>query len=112
MPDEEIERIKQEKLRKLYEQADQEQQTSEEEQRLQQEIEMLEQTVKSRMTKEALQRYSNIRIAHPELALNLLLVLARAIQANQIGVIDDSQLKEILKQMQSVEKKDFNIKIK
>ncbi len=112
MPDEEIERIKQEKLRKLYEQADQEQQTSEEKQRLQQEIEMLEQTVKSRMTKEALQRYSNIRIAHPELALNLLLVLARAIQANQIGVIDDSQLKEILKQMQSVEKKDFNIKIK
>ncbi|MCX6709458.1 MAG: hypothetical protein NTV63_00680 [Candidatus Woesearchaeota archaeon] len=108
MGDSELERIRQEKLRRYREQESSED-SSEDEARLQQEIGMLEQAVKARLTKEALARYANIKIAHPELALNLLLILGRAVQGNQVDFISDSQLREILQQIQAAGKKDFSI---
>jgi DNA-binding TFAR19-related protein (PDSD5 family) len=82
---------------------------SEEEIRLQQQINALEELVKKNLTKEAVSRYSNIKIAHPELALNLIVLLGSLIQQGRIkGIIDDKQLKELLKQI-SAKKTDFKI---
>ncbi|MGB9748723.1 MAG: DNA-binding protein [Candidatus Woesearchaeota archaeon] len=82
---------------------------SEEEIRLQQQINALEELVKKKLTKEAISRYSNIKIAHPELALNLIVLLGSLIQQGKIrGTIDDNQLKELLKQMAN-KKTDFKI---
>ncbi|MEM2121243.1 MAG: DNA-binding protein [Candidatus Woesearchaeota archaeon] len=82
---------------------------SEEELRLQQQINALEELVKKNMTKEAISRYSNIKIAHPEIALNLIILLGTFIKQGKIrGPINDEQLKEILKQITS-KKTDFKI---
>jgi len=82
---------------------------NEDELRLQQQINALEELVKKNLTKEAVSRYSNIKIAHPELALNLVILLGSLIQQGKIrGTIDDNQLKELLKQITS-RKTDFKI---
>ena len=47
------------------------------------------------MTPEALQRYGNLRLAHPEKAVQALVVLAQMSQNNP-GMIDDVQLKNVL----------------
>ncbi len=79
-----------------------------EELRLQQEIAMLESMVKKKLTKEALLRYGNVKAAHPQLALNLILILSNLIQTGKVDVIDDAQLKDILLKLNS-QKKDFRI---
>ena len=76
---------------------------------LRQQVQQLEMLVKQRMTKEALERFGNVKAAHPEKALQLLAVLGQAIQSNQIQEIDDDQLKGILLKL-TPEKKDFKIK--
>lgn len=75
---------------------------------LQQQIEQLESIVKQRMTKEALQRYGNIKTVHPEKAMQLLVLFGQMIQTNQIETIDDETLKNVLIQMNP--KKEFKIK--
>ncbi len=79
-----------------------------EELRLQQEIAMLESMVKKKLTKEALLRYGNVKAAHPQLALNLILILSNLIQTGKVDVIDDAQLKDVLLKLNS-QKKDFRI---
>ena len=59
------------------------QQASEEEQ-MKQQIEQLEVIVKQALTKEALQRYGNLKAAFPDRAVQLLVILAQAIQSGQI----------------------------
>ncbi len=76
---------------------------------LQQQIEQLELIVKQIFTKDALQRYGNLKAAHPEKAVQLLVILGQAIQQGQIQQIDDAQLKEILKKL-TPEKREFRIK--
>ncbi|GEM_PF-1911037 len=79
------------------------------ERKLQQEIAKLETIVKAKLSREALTRYGNVKAAHPELALNLILVLANLINQGRITEqISDAQLKEFLKQLSA--KKSFNIK--
>ncbi len=79
--------------------------------RLQQEINRLESIVKQKLTKEALLRFGNVKAAHPELALNLVIILANLIQQGRIqGQITDDQLKEFLKQLS--QKRDFRIRRK
>lgn len=86
------------------------QQQSQEQQQLQSQIEQLEVMVKQFLSKEALQRYGNLKAAHQEKAVQLLVVLGQSIQQGQIKEkISDEKLKEILKQMQP-EKKEFKIK--
>lgn len=79
-----------------------------EESELQQQIQQLEEIVRARMTKEALQRYGNVKTAFPEKAIQALIVLAQLIQAERINQIDDVQFKEILQKL-TPEKKEFKI---
>lgn len=76
---------------------------------MQEKLMQLEMVVKQTLTKEAAERFGNIKAASPERAIQLLVVLAQAIQENQVQQIDDNQLKDILMQM-APEKKDFKIK--
>ncbi len=69
---------------------------------------MLEGMVKQKLTKQALERYGNIKTGHPDKAVQLLLILGQAIQTQEIGTIDDEQLKQILMRMDPP-KKDTKI---
>ncbi len=106
----ELEEIKKRKLAELRAaQLNQLQQQAQEQEQLQQQIQQLEMIVKNIMTKEALQRYGNLKTAFPERAVQLLVILAQAIQSGQINKIDDNTLKEILKKL-SPQKKDSKIR--
>jgi len=109
----ELEEIKKRRLMELQkEQEGQFQQQSQEQQQVQAQIEQLEVMIKQFLSKEALQRYGNLKAAHQEKAVQLLVVLGQAIQQGQIKEkITDEQLKNILKKLQP-EKKEFKIKRK
>lgn len=108
----ELERIKKRKLEELQKQQEQAiNQQFQEQAQLQQQIQQLELIVKQVLTKEALERYGNLKTAHPEKAVQLLVVLGQAIQSGQITKIDDNKLKEILKKL-TPPKKDFKIRKK
>ena len=77
--------------------------------KLQQQIQQLEAIVKQHLTKEAISRYGNIKAAHPNLAIQLAVIIAQSVQSGQISEkINDKTLKEILRSMQK-QKKDFKI---
>jgi len=103
----ELEAIRQRKIEEL--QSAQSEQLQEQLQ--QQQVEQLESAVKQAMTKEALERFGNIKAAHPEKAVQLLVVLAQMLQSGQLKQINDDVLKEILTKLQP-EKKEFNIRKK
>ncbi len=75
--------------------------------KFQQQVDLLETAIKQRLTREAVERYSNLKAAHPEKAIQLLTVLAQI--AEQHGQISDDMLKEILMQM-SPEKRETKIR--
>jgi len=103
----ELEEIKKRKFEDLKNtQLDQMQQQTQEEEQLKQQIQQLE---KQALTKDALLRYGNLKAAFPDRAVQLLVILAQAIQSGQIKNIDDNTLKEILKKI-SPNKKDIKIK--
>ena len=77
-------------------------------QELQQQIDSLERIVKAKLTKEAFSRYSNIKIAHPDKAMQLLAVLGAFIQQNQLEKVDDALLKEIILKI-TPQKKEIRI---
>lgn len=91
-----LEEIRKRKIESLQQQA---QKQAEGEAQLQAQIQQLEEIVRRALTKEALQRYGNLKTAHPEKAVQLLVVVANAIQTQNIKAIDDKQLKEILMMM-------------
>ena len=91
-----IEELKRKKLEELQSQ----QQSDSEETQMQQQIVQLELLVKKVLTKEALERYGNLKTAHPELAVQLIVLLSQAIQTNQIKTIDDDSLKNLLMRLQ------------
>ena len=106
----ELEEIKKRKLHELRKkQLEEMQQQAQEQQQLQQQIQQLESMVKQALTKEALERYSNLKTAFPDRAVQLLVILAQGIQSGQITKIDDNTLKELLKRL-TPEKKEFRIK--
>ena len=97
---EELMRLQQEKL----------QQQAQEQAQVQQQIEAMENIVRQFLTKDALARYGNLKAAHKEKSLQLLVVLFQAIQKGQVqGRIEDSLLKKILEQM-TPKKKEIKIK--
>ena len=97
---EELMRLQQEKLH----------QQAEEQAQIQQQIEYMESVVRQFLTKEALVRYGNLKTAHQEKTLQLLIVLFQAIQKQQVqGKIDDSTLKKVLEQL-TPKKKEIKIK--
>lgn len=68
----------------------------EEAEQMHQQIQQLEVVMKQMMSSDALQRYGTVKLAHPEKALQALVVLAQRVQAGGVGVIDDSLLKNVL----------------
>jgi len=109
----ELEELRKKKLEELkQQQAEALQQQGQEESQMQQQIAQLEIIVKQFLTKDALVRYGNLKAAHPEKAVQLLVILGQAAQSGQLKEkIDDEKLKELLKRL-TPEKKDFKIKRK
>ena len=97
------------KKRKLEELQRAQKSNIQEEARIQQQVEQLESLVKQTFTKEALERYGNLKTAHPEKAIQLLVILGQAVQQGKINLINDDQLKDILIKL-APEKKEFNIR--
>ena len=91
-----LEELKRKKLEELQGQ----QQFDSEEAEIQQQIAQLENLVKGVLTKKALERYGNLKTAHPELAVQLLILLSQAIQTSQIKTVDDDALKNFLMRLQ------------
>lgn len=78
--------------------------------KLAQQIRLLENIAKQKMTRDAITRYGNLKLAHPEIAIKVIAIIAQAIQLGQIKeTIDDANFKELLKQIQQ-DKKHFRIK--
>ena len=101
----ELELLKQKRMQELMAmQAQQQQQDAE----LKQQVQQLESVVKTLFTKEALQRYGNLKAAHPETAIKVLALVGQAIQAGKIQKIDDEKLKGLLQKM-APEKKEIKI---
>ena len=67
-----------------------------ERQHAQQQVDELEVFVKSRMSSDAASRYATLKSAHPQKAMQVLLVLAQLIEAKQVTYIDDTHLKMLL----------------
>ena len=82
--------------------------TEKEELELANNLRMIEEIAKSKMTREAISRYGNIKIAHPELAIKAISLVAQACQAGGIDTITDIQFKELLNQIQ--DKKNFKFR--
>ena len=77
---------------------------------LMQQIILLENIAKKNMSKEAISRYGNLKIAHPETAIKAITMLAQASQLNQIHEpISDTDFKTLLLEIQKG-KKQFNVK--
>ncbi len=105
----ELEEIKKRRLHELRrKQFEQMQEQTQEQEQLQQQVQQIEIIVKQALTKEALERYGNLKTAFPEKAVQLLVILAQAIQAGQITKIDDATLKEVLARL-SPKKREFKI---
>ena len=62
---------------------------------IQQQMASLENIAKRHLTKDALSRFGNIKIAHPEKAVQLLLAIAKIVESGY-NEVDDIMLKEIL----------------
>jgi DNA-binding TFAR19-related protein (PDSD5 family) len=82
---------------------------SSEEQESASRVQQLEDMVKQLFTKEASERYSNLKVAHPGKAMNVLMVIGQGIQQGQTDKITDEQLKNLLIRLEP-KKKEFNIK--
>jgi len=107
----ELEEIKKKKMQELMQkQQEAQQQQVDGEMQLQQQIQQLEAIVKQKLTKEAAERYSNLKIAHQEKAIQVLVLLAQSIQTGQLNQVNDEQLKELLKKL--TQKKEFKIRRK
>ena len=109
----ELEQIRTQKLESLRQQQmqNQFQQEIASQQKLQTQIAQLENAIKQLFTKDALSRYSNLKIAHPEKAIQLLAVIAQLTESRGVMKIDDYQLKELLVQMDG-KKRETKINIK
>ncbi len=51
------------------------------------------------MTKEARQRYNTVKLAHPQIAEQALMIILRGVETGQIKMVDDLMLKNILSQL-------------
>lgn len=93
----ELEAIRQRKAQELQEQAE-----------FQSQVNQLESVIKTLFTKEALERYGNLKSAHPEKAVQLLAVIGQITQKGNVKKITDEQLINLLKKMQP-KKKEIKI---
>jgi len=103
MSEEEIREKKLEELKhKIIEQQEKE---KEEKLQFQQEIATLEAIAKQYMTKEAIARYGNVKVAHQEVAVQALLVIVKGVQSGKLHQkLDDAGFKDLLKQITGTKK--------
>ncbi|MFC1753720.1 DNA-binding protein [Thermoproteota archaeon] len=106
MSEEEIKAKKLEELKQKYH--NQIESQIHEEAQMSQQIDALESMVKTKLTKEALQRYGNIKAAHPDKAIQVLMMLAQLMQTGKVQTVDDEQLKRMLVMMNQ-RKKEIKI---
>jgi len=104
-----IEEIKKRRLEALKQQQSSLQKQAEEQAQLQQQVEQLENIVRQAFDRKALERYGNLKAAHPEKAVQLLIVLGQLIQSGKVESINDEQLKGLLCRL-TPQKKEFKIK--
>lgn len=102
----ELEQLRQKRLQELQGQGNIQDQQDQESQ-LTQQVAALEQIVKKKLDKYALERYSNIKLADPQKAVQLLLVLAQVIQSTNVAEITDEQFKDFL--MRIPQKREMKI---
>ena len=94
----ELDEIRKRKLAQMQSQAQNSaQQEADEEAAMMQQIQAMEDMVKPYFSKDALQRYSNLKMAHPEQAIKVLLVLSHGVQAKKLTTVTDEQLKALLR---------------
>jgi len=93
----ELEAIREKRAQELQEQAE-----------FQSQVSQLESVIKTLFTKEALERYGNLKAAHPEKAVQLLAIIGQITQKGNIKKITDGQLKALLTKMQD-QKKEIKI---
>ncbi len=97
----ELKNKKLEQLRKAY--AEQAQNQAKERQEASQ-LEIVEEAVKAHFTRQALQRFGAIKLAHPETATGIVVGLAHLIEAGRLtGMLDDEQLADVARQISSSE---------
>lgn len=104
-----LEELKRKKMESIMMQQGHAPQQMQEQAKLEQQVEELEAAVRMTMTKEAVARYGNLKTAHPEKALQLLVVLGQALQHGQIKQVDDNILKQVLMKI-TPEKREMRIK--
>ena len=98
------------KKKKLQEMLNQQNQQGEEQAQVQQQIRQLELLIGNYLSKDALLRYGNLKAAHTEKAMQLLVMLSQMIQQGQInGKVDDETLKKLIIQI-TPKQKDIKIK--
>lgn len=76
--------------------------------KLQNELAQLESFAKQHMTKDAMIRYGNIKLASPEKATSILVMLAQLFSSGQVSTIDDNLLKQIILRV-TPKKRDIKI---
>ena len=105
-----LEELKRRRMEELQQQMSEQQTENLKEQiQLQKQVALLESMAKQNMTKEAISRYGNLKAAHPEKAIQLIAIIAQAIQQGQITEqITDEKLKNLLIQLEPP-KKEFKI---
>ncbi|KXB06905.1 hypothetical protein AKJ51_02495 [candidate division MSBL1 archaeon SCGC-AAA382A20] len=109
MDDENLEKIKEEKLKKLKSQMEQE---GDEEKRREQLEQQKKQLLRQILTSDARSRLSNLRMAKPDFTENIELQLIQIARSGRIDLpITDEKLRKILKKLQQ-DKKSINIKRK
>ena len=86
----ELDEIRKRKMEEIQKQSLQEQE------QMNQQIAQLESIVKTLFTKDALQRYGNLKSAHPEKAVQLLVAVGQMVQKGNPRQIDDEQMKRML----------------
>lgn len=98
----------QEKL--LAEQNENLQKQLEEQSKMQQQIEMLETIAKQFLSKEAVERYGRVKIAHQAVAIKAIALIAQAAQLGQLNEhLSDKEFKKLLEKLQEG-KQEFKFK--
>ena len=83
---------------------------TEDEDKLVQQIAMLEKVAKQYITKQAIQRYGNLKLGHQDVAIKAIAMIAQACQLGQIKEpLSDEDFKSLLIEIQR-DKKSFNFK--
>jgi programmed cell death protein 5 len=100
MSDDELDKLREEKMRQM-----QEQQQSSQEEQIEQQRQAIKEKASKYLTDEARSRLGNVRMARPELAQSVEAQIARLGETGRIQKVGDEDLKDILRDLQN-EKED------